>query len=155
MSEKDIYELIEKNFDDKIKLDFNDVKKRIEMLDNKSAVITSIAPSPAKRRNYFGIIAAAAACFMCIMGISVFFSQFSMPKSENAAYESVQFDAAEETLTADDYACYDSEYENSSVNFGLTDEIKESAPECSLETEETVSDSDISESDLTSVSDTE
>ncbi len=158
MNEKEIYALIDSSFDNKIKLNFDDVKKRIEMLNIKTAAITSIAPSKNNKRRMFTVIAATAACLVCMVALSAFFFQFSNVKSESASFDS--YYAADEALyngsealfepsEAESPECFNVYPENSSINTALdcfSDDAAETAKEA-------VSDSDISDSDITSESD--
>ncbi len=109
MNEKDIYELIDNSFDDKIKLNFDDVKKRIAALPQSNVTpIASAAPSVSKgKKNFYKAIAAAAACLVCVIALSAVFSQ---PKSDSASMKSESyFNAAEEPATYDSAVCYSAE----------------------------------------------
>lgn len=154
MNEKDIYELIGESFEDKIRLDFDDVKKRIEMLDdNKVTPMKASAPSAGKKRKVFTIIGtAAAASLVFIFGLSVFFSQFAGVKEE-AAYAAYDTEAACEESeifyapTENEAYGYPAE-DNADIVFSDTEDMDELQME-------TISESDLSESDIESDSDSE
>lgn len=107
MNDKDIYSAIGESFDDKIKLDFDDVKKRIAALEDKeSAVITPITPSADKKKFVFAI-AAAAACIVFIAGISsIAVLNGGMMKSEADSDSYMIYDSASLCETADEEAAY-------------------------------------------------
>ncbi len=115
MNDNDIYELLGKSLDDKIKLDFDDVKERIANLpDEKTATVTPIAPFK-KKKTAFAVGIAAAACLVCFIGLSVAFgSAGALSKSEAAdtysaydySYDSASEATAEWILESEE--CYDS-----------------------------------------------
>lgn len=152
MNERDIYELIGESFEDKIKLDFNDVKKRIEKLDDKK--ITSIPSAAPSRRNagrIFVIIGtAAAASLICVFGLTVFLSQFAGTKSDSSY-----------ALYASESACEDNEVFYAPTESETYEYHYEDNTDCAISDitgmdelqEETVSESDISKSDITTDSD--
>lgn len=158
MNEKDIYELIGNSYNDKIKLDFDDVKKRIAALpENKITPITSVAPSAgSKKKAVFTAVSAAAACLVCIIALSAVLSQ---PKSDSAAMESeAYFNAAADTPALDGAAYYSSddcftESVNESV---MLDDYADSDCEANgfdsfnsaLSPSDCISDTDISPSDI-------
>ncbi len=153
MNEKDIYELIGNSFEDKIKLDFSDVKKRIEKLDDKKVtVITPSAPSESNVRKVFTFIGAAAACLIFVFGLSVFFLQSAGVKEEAsyAAYDTETVCEESEIF----YAPSENEsfgyYTEDDADFVLSETVKESEL-----AKDTLSDSDMSDSDITSDSDAE
>lgn len=70
MNDNEIYELLSKTFDNKVKPDFEDVKKRIANLSEQKND-TVISPAPFKRKKTAATFSiAAAACLVLICGIS-------------------------------------------------------------------------------------
>lgn len=165
MNEHDIYELIGESFDDKVKLDFNDVKKRIADLPSKeSAVIAADIPSSAGRKKIIPFIAAAAACLVCVFGLSVILGQLSS-KSSESYYAADSYSAASEEMTTlaepaysarSDEECADAEDDymwdygmnDSCFSTGAFDETVLEAEEEFDDCSEEISDSDISSSDI-------
>ncbi len=154
MNDNEIYKLINDSFEDKIKLDFEDVKKRIAALPEKNDKVISIAPSRS-RNNIIYIISAVAACLICAVSLTVIFtfinsgsakkseSYFSYSAAESAMYEEPAYNAA-----CDESAeTFGAVYEDSCMVYDdfevLTECIKEE-----ISPSDALSDSDLSSTDL-------